>query len=140
MGADAAIDPQAVDPAGEILRDTNRRGVDVAIDCAAKQNSMNQAIRAVRNAGRVVITGIPSELEVPLEFSPLRRKEIALYNVRRSNHETETAVELLSEHRARFGALLTHTRPLDRIAEAFGIAERYSDGVGKMIVTPYAGS
>jgi len=32
------------------------RGVDCAIDCAAKQHTTNDAIRAVRNAGRVVIT------------------------------------------------------------------------------------
>jgi len=135
-GADAAIDPHAADPVAEILRDTGRRGVDVAIDCAAKENTMNQCIYLARNAGRAVITGIPVELMTPLDFSHLRRKEITLYNVRRSNHDTEAAMHLLVEHTARFAALLTHTRPMDKIAEAFSIAEKYQDGVGKMIVTP----
>jgi L-iditol 2-dehydrogenase len=135
-GACAAIDPRAADPVAEILRDTGQRGVDVAIDCAAKDNTMNQSIHAVRNAGRVVITGIPSAIQVPLDFSPMRRKEVRLFNVRRSNHETETAVELLLAHPARFAALVTHTRPLEKIAEAFCISESYADGVGKMIVQP----
>lgn len=135
-GADAVIDPGAVDPVAEILRDTGKRGVDVAIDCVAKDNTINQCIHAVRNAGRVVVTGIPSELQVPLDFSPMRRKEVRLLNVRRSNHETETAVELLTEHTARFAAIITHTRPLDKIAEAFSISEHYTDGVGKMIIVP----
>jgi hypothetical protein len=30
--------------------------------------------------------------------------------------------------------MITHTRPLDQIAEAFRITEHYDDGVGKMIV------
>ena len=135
-GADAAIDPAAADPVWEILRDTRGRGVDVAIDCAAKGSSMNHAIHAARNAGRVVITGIPGEIQVALDASPMRRKELALYNVRRSNHETETAMQMLAAHGPLFEAMLTHTRPLDRITEAFRIAEYYTDGVGKMLVTP----
>lgn len=138
-GADAALDPQAVDVVHEIQRDTGRRGVDVAVDCAARQETIDQSIRAVRNAGRVVVTGIPSELRLSLEFSPLRRKELALFNVRRSNHETETAVELLNAYLPRFAALITHHRPLDRIAEAFDIAHHHLDGVGKMIVEPALG-
>lgn len=136
MGADAVIDPQAVDPVGEILRETGKRGVDVAIDCAAKGGSMNQCIHAVRSAGRVVITGIPAEVQVPLDFSPMRRKEVALFNVRRSNHDSEAAVRMLAQYPARFRPLVTHRRPLDKIAEAFRIAEHYADGVGKMIVEP----
>ena len=58
------------DPSHEILRETGGRGVDVAIDCAAKGGSVNHCLRATRNAGRVVITGIPVETELPLEFSP----------------------------------------------------------------------
>jgi len=55
------------------------------IDCAAKQSTTNDAIRAVRNGGRVVLTGIHSASFVPFEVSPMRRKELAIFNVRRSN-------------------------------------------------------
>lgn len=135
-GADAALDPRAVDPVAEILRDTANRGVDVAIDCAAKDDTVNQCIRLVRSAGRVILTGIPSGVRTPVEFSHLRRKEAALLNARRSNHDNDEAFRLLVEHGACFTSLVTHTRPLDCIAEAFDITERYADGVGKMIVTP----
>ncbi|MBZ5729185.1 MAG: hypothetical protein LAP87_29960 [Acidobacteriia bacterium] len=64
----------------------------------------------------------------------MRRKELALYNVRRSNHESEAALDLLVNRAAMFAPLVTHTRPLDRIAEAFSIAASYSGGVGKMVV------
>jgi L-iditol 2-dehydrogenase len=134
-GADAVLDPNAIDPSREILRDTGGRGVDVAIDCAATAGSTNHCLRAVRNAGRVVVTGIPVEREVPLEFSPMRRKELAIYTVRRSNHETEAAREMLAANLSRFAALITHTRPLERIADAFHLLERRADGVGKLVIS-----
>jgi threonine dehydrogenase-like Zn-dependent dehydrogenase len=133
-GADAAIDPGAVDPVRQILGETGRRGVDVAIDCAAKERSINQCINATRNAGRVVITGIPSEVEVPFEFSPMRRKELAIFNVRRSNHESEAALELLMAEQGRFAPLITHTRPLDQVQAAFEQLEHYAAGVGKIVI------
>lgn len=135
-GADAALDPGAIDPSQEILRDTGGRGVDVAIDCASTGGSTNHCLRATRNAGRVVITGIPVEREVPLEFSPMRRKELAVYTVRRSNHETEAARDLLTANLARFTAMITHTQPLENIAEAFHQVGRRADGVGKLIILP----
>jgi L-iditol 2-dehydrogenase len=134
MGADVAIDVAGA--SREILSDTGKRGVDCAIDCAAKKDTTNDAIHSVRNAGRVVITGIHSDTHVPFEMSPLRRKELAVFNVRRSNHETHEALEMLAEHAKWFSPLVTHTRPMENIAEAFTIANDYADGVGKMVVKP----
>ncbi|HYW44812.1 MAG TPA: alcohol dehydrogenase catalytic domain-containing protein [Bryobacteraceae bacterium] len=136
MGADEAIDPAEVDAAAQIQSDTGQRGVDCAIDCAAKEHTTNQAIRAARHGGRVVLTGIHSDSFVPFEVSPMRRKELAVFNVRRSNTESPAALRLLVERTAWFAPLITHTRPLDRIAEAFSIAEHYTDGVGKLVVKP----
>jgi L-iditol 2-dehydrogenase len=132
MGADAALDPSQLDDARQILADTAGRGVDCTIDCAAKEDTTNAAIRAVRNAGRVVLTGIHSAAMVPFEVSPMRRKELAIYNVRRSNHESHDALALLTSRMAWFAPLVTHTRPLDRVAEAFTLNEHYADGVGKL--------
>ena len=134
MGADVTLDPAGA--VRQILADTSGRGVDCAIDCAAKQHTTNEAIRAVRTAGRVVITGIHSDTHVPFEMSPMRRKELAVFNVRRSNHETHDALAMLAENAKWFAPLVTHTRPIDQIAEAFTIANDYTDGVGKMVVNP----
>ncbi|HJT86676.1 MAG TPA: alcohol dehydrogenase catalytic domain-containing protein [Bryobacteraceae bacterium] len=136
MGAVAAIDPGQVEPAAEIREETGARGVDCAIDCAAAGESTNAAFHAARNGGRVVLTGIHATPAVPFETSPMRRKELALFNVRRSNGESAAALRLLAEHAGRLAPLVTHARPLERIAEAFAIAAAYADGVGKMLVKP----
>jgi L-iditol 2-dehydrogenase len=130
------IDPAAVDPVKEVMRETGGRGVDIAIDCAAKQNTINQAIHVAANAGRVAITGIPDGVTFPIEFSPMRRREITLYNVRRSNHESTAAAELLAERLDLFAPMITHERSLEQIGEAFDMAENHRDGAEKVLIRP----
>jgi len=134
LGADVALEP--AEAAREILRQTGQRGVDCAMDCAAKEHTFNQAVQVVRNAGRVALTGIHSARLVPLEGSAMRRKELTIFNVRRSNHESHAALELLAAHPDSFAPMLTHARDMDRVGEAFVIASEYQDGVGKMIIRP----
>jgi L-iditol 2-dehydrogenase len=134
MGADAVLD--TVDPEKTIQRDTSNRGVDVAFDCAAKKGTVGRAIASLAKAGRLVYTGIPSELDIKFDAVGLRKKELTVYNVYRSNHQSEAARDLLSAHARFFAPLVTHTRSLEDIQSAFNTVDRYSDGVGKMVVAP----
>ena len=134
IGADVVIEPE--EAVEEILSGTGQRGVDCAIDCAAGEYTTGQAVQVTRNAGRVVLTGIHSSPFVPMDGSAMRRKELTIFNVRRSNHEAQEALELLHAHTEWFAPLLTHTREIEQIDDAFAIASQYQDGVGKMIVRP----
>jgi L-iditol 2-dehydrogenase len=134
MGADAVLDPNEGDACRQILADTGGRGVDCAIDCAAKENTHNWAFRVLRNGGRMVLTGIHSAAVVGFEVSHMRRKEIAIFNVRRSNTEAHDALHFLTEKVSLFAPMVTHRRPLSDIASAFSLVEHYEDGVGKLVV------
>ena len=136
LGADAVIDPNAIDPAAQIKQDTGKRGVDLAIDCASKGDCINQCVRSVVHGGRVVVTGIPSGTQLAINIHQFRNKEIAMFNVRRSNHESHLGVELLQRHPQLFAPVLTHNRPLDKVNEAFALNEKYEDGVGKLLLRP----
>ena len=136
MGADCTIDFSATPPDQAIRSETGRRGVDVAFDAAGKTESINHCLRVARNAGRVVLLGIPSSVTVPLEFHDMRRKELALFNVRRQNHNSHAALELLGERRLPLGDMVTHTRALETIDSAFRLLENYEDGVGKAVIRP----
>ena len=136
IGADAAIDPHGSDVASEVMRDTGQRGADAVYDCAAKGDTVNQAMRAARNRAPIIMTGIHSEVEVAWNVHVMRRKELSIFSVRRSNHESELARDLLSSHAKRFAAIITHERPMDRITEGFDTVEKYADGVGKLLIVP----
>ncbi|MGI8741708.1 MAG: zinc-dependent alcohol dehydrogenase [Bryobacteraceae bacterium] len=135
LGADAVIDPRAVDPVRQILSDTGQRGVDVAIDCAGHGDTINQSLRSTRNAGRVVVTGIPSQEYVPLAYHVIRRKELTFYSVRRSNKDGGVALQMLRDQPQRFVPILTHERSLTEVQAAFELCEKYADGVGKFVLT-----
>jgi len=134
MGADVVIDPSSVDPVRQILNETGRRGVDLAIDCATKPGTIQQTIDTIRNAGRVVITGIPSDPATPINFHVLRRKEAVMYNVRRSNHETDAAVAMLQAEPSRFAELVTHRLPLEDTGRAFQMLESGEGGAAKIVI------
>ena len=134
MGADVALSTD--DPVKEILGATGKRGVDVAFDCAAGADTANQCIGALARLGRLVYTAIPAAVHMPFHAPGLRKKEITFYNVYRSNHQSERARDILAEQVTRFAPLVTHSRPLDAIQDAFEMAVSYADGVGKMLVVP----
>jgi L-iditol 2-dehydrogenase len=134
LGADVALDPAEVDAPRQILADTSNRGVDIAIDCATQGETINHCLRATRNAGRVVITGIPSTLDYRLDIHALRVKELYFYTVRRSNHETAAGMGLLEAHPKLLGGIVTHTRPIESVNATFQMVERYDDGVGKAVL------
>jgi L-iditol 2-dehydrogenase len=134
IGADAAIDPGEVDPVRQILADTAGRGVDAALDCATRGSSLNHSIEVARRGGRVVVTGIPSDARSAVDFHAMRRKELVLFNVRRSNHDSASALDLLREQRARLAPILTHEVPLEDVQQAFTKLESYQDGMAKVVI------
>jgi len=135
VGADVVFDPREADPAAVVMNDTGRRGVDMVFDCAAKDDTVNQSLHAARNAGRVIITGIPAEVRLPVEYHMLRRKELAFLSVRRSNHDSDTALRLLAEYPQRFAPIVTHARPLAKIQATFEMLEGGRHDAGKVVLT-----
>jgi L-iditol 2-dehydrogenase len=136
LGADAAIDPASADPVKEVLAETRGHGVEMVLDCATRDDTINQAILMAAHCGRVVITGVPSETRIPIEFHPLRRKELYFTAVRRSNHTDARALELLSAFPEKFTPMITHSRPLGEVQRCFETLEAYADGVGKIVLLP----
>jgi len=136
IGATETIDPLQTDPAHALRSLTRGRGVDLVFECATRGDSLNQALASLRHGGRLVITGIPYEPSVSLNLHTARRREIQIFNVRRSNRETSVAIQLLCEHPRRFLPIVTHVRPLAEAQMAFEQLEAYADGVGKLVLCP----
>jgi L-iditol 2-dehydrogenase len=130
MGAAAAMEPSTPE--------LKKLGAEIAFDCAAachaEANTVDQCIHALKPGGRLVLTGIHSALKVPLDIHQMRRNEISLFAVRRSNNECEDARDLLQDHAKLFSPVITHRRKLADIGKAFELTESYSDGVGKMLI------
>ncbi len=135
VGADVVFSPSETDVPKQIMADTSRRGVDIAIDCATNGDTINQCLRSARSAGRVVVTGIPSTLDYPIDIHALRVKELYFYTVRRSNHETHAGIRVLEENPKLLGGIVTHSRAVETVNDTFRMVEAYEDGVGKAVLS-----
>ena len=101
--------------------------------CAAKADTLTSAFAQRGTAGEC---SSPASLRKSayLWSSTDAPQELTLFNVRRSNHESHAALEMLMRHASLFRPMLTHTRPLERVQEGFELLESYSDGVGKLLI------
>lgn len=135
-GADGTIDPSSFDVVDSIMELTNGRGVDIAIDAAGTQQSVDHAMACATIGGRALLAGIP-EVDI-LEYNPhlIRRKELRIFNVRRSNKALEQCIPLIEEGCMDIKPYTTHNFKLDQVAEAFDIAANYKDGVIKAMINP----
>ncbi len=68
MGADHVIDFSRFDPIDEIMRITDGRGVDVAIEALGRQETFEAALRVLRPGGTLSSLGVYShDLRIPLD-------------------------------------------------------------------------
>ena len=130
-GVDSPIDASREDAVETILKATGGRGVDVAIDCSNRSETLAQVCRVARPAGRCVLTGISGADCDPLPVSDARRKELTLRWCRRFHHNYPTAIALLAAGRVDVLSLITHTFPLEKTAEAFELVAANADNVLK---------
>jgi len=136
FGADYLIDSNKQDIVEEVMRVTNKRGVDVAIEAAWVEQTANQCVQMVRYGGRVVIVGIPAQDEIILQTTAARRKEVPLIFSRRMKHVYHNTTVLAETGRVNIDAIATHRSTLDQAKQAFDTAANYQDGVIRAIILP----
>lgn len=123
------------DDAAEVIREATDGGVDVAFEAAGPLEAVQQCLDAVRPAGEVVVIGIPSEDVYQLRPSQLRRTEMTLRFCRRQNGNYPEAISLVREGKIALDPILTHRFPVERVSEAFALAERKGEGAVRVAVT-----
>ncbi len=122
------------DAVQRIAQETSGRGVDVAIEAAWGDRSVEQAAEMVRLGGRVVLVGIPGDDRLALKHSTARRKGLTLVLSRRMKHAYPRALRLADRGRVNLKGLVSHRFPLARAAEALALNAGYKDEVVKTII------
>ena len=136
FGADIVVDYSQHDIVAEVMRRTEKRGVDVAIESAWASETVNQCVDAARNGGRVTIVGIPAEDFITMRASASRRKGLTIRLSRRMKHTYEPSIALVTTGQVDLEVLATHRFPLADTAHAFEVACNYADGVIRAMVLP----
>lgn len=133
LGATAAWDPEPVaDGVHARTREASAGGVDVAFECAATRESIEDAFRSLKPGGRLMLVGIPEDFDqISFDTSFMRRNELTLINVRRQNGMTARTISLLEHRRDLKNVMVTHRFGPDKASEAFELVRQRKDGVIK---------
>jgi L-iditol 2-dehydrogenase len=134
FGATATWCCDHADPVAAVRKATGGRGVDVAIEAAWCDRSVDQAAEMLVHGGRLVVAGIPEEDQLVLKSSVARRKGLTIVMVRRMKHTYPRAIRLVEQTTVNLAPLVSHRFPLERVGEAFALNADYRDGVVKIIV------
>ena len=111
-------------------------GVDVAFECAGRQETIDQAIDLLKPGGKLVLVGIPETDSIALPIHRCRRREITIINVRRQNRCVVPAIDLVAGGKVHIDHLITHTFSLGQTPQAFDLVAHYRDGVVKAMIKP----
>lgn len=68
MGADIVLDYSLINPVEEILKITDGKGADVAIEALGKEETFQNALKVIRRGGCISSVGIYSgHIQIPIE-------------------------------------------------------------------------
>jgi alcohol dehydrogenase len=139
LGANVTINTKDGDPVAEIKRLTDGRGVDVAIEALGRQETFENALRAIRPGGTLSSLGVYSgKLVAPYEafYAGLGDQKIVTTLCPGGKERMRRLMAMIESRRVDLSSLVTHSFALDDIEEAFDLFSHQRDGVLKVALYP----
>jgi threonine dehydrogenase-like Zn-dependent dehydrogenase len=139
LGADHAVDHEAVDPVAAVMELTGGRGVDVAIEALGTQATFEACLRVLRPGGTLSSLGVYStDLTIPLGAfaAGLGDHRIVTTLCPGGKERMRRLMGVIGSGRVDLRPMVTHRFGLDRIEEAYDLFAHQRDGVLKVAITP----
>ncbi len=140
LGADYVIDIRCDEPVARVMDLTDGAGLDCVIECVGhyhlidgQEPPLGQAVRMIRNGGRIVTAGLGEQLS-PVHFKTLVLKEAQLIASRVTRGEFPRALRMLSRGLLHPELLITSRMPLGDVAAAFDKVDREDAGTIKIVL------
>jgi alcohol dehydrogenase len=139
LGANVTINTKDGDPIAEIKRLTDGRGVDVAIEALGRQETFENALRAIRPGGTLSSLGVYSgKLVAPYEsfYAGLGDQKIVTTLCPGGKERMRRLMAMIENGRVDLRPLVTHAFALEDIEEALDLFSHQRDGVLKVALYP----
>lgn len=133
-GATHVCNVERYDAVQVVMDATDGRGVDVAIEAAWADHSIQQAADMLCNGGRLVLVGIPPDDQLRLKHSVARRKGLTIIMSRRMKHTYPRAIDLATSGKVKLEELVSHRYDLAQTAAAYASNAAYEAGIHKVIL------
>lgn len=139
FGADEVVDFNVVDPVEEIMRITDGRGVDVAIEALGLQSTFENCLQVLKPGGTLSSLGVyADDLTIPLAAfnAGLGDKKIVTSLCPGGKERMRRLMNVIASSRMDLGPLITHHYRLEQIEEAYDLFANQRDGVLKIAIRP----
>ena len=139
LGADFTVNFKKVNPVEEILKITDGRGVDVAIEALGAQATFEAALRVLRPGGTLSSLGVYStDLKIPRDAfaAGLGDHKIVTTLCPGGKERMRRLMAVIASGRIDLTSLVTHRYRLDDIEKAYDLFSHQRDGVLKVAITP----
>jgi alcohol dehydrogenase len=139
LGADHVVDFSKTDPVEEIMRLTDGRGVDVAIEALGTQATFEACLRVLRPGGTLSSLGVYSgDLKIPLAAfaAGLGDHTIVTALCPGGKERMRRLMAVIESGRVDLAAMVTHRYKLEDIEDAYDLFSNQRDGVFKIAITP----
>lgn len=101
--------------AGKVIRADSPLGADIVVDAVG--NQMNAALQCVRRAGNVILFGLRAHDTPQVRQYAVTRYDVTLHGVFVGLNPFVDTLRILESGLVRPSVLITHTLPLDQLAE-----------------------
>lgn len=139
VGADMVIDFKKTDPVEEIMRVTNGRGVDLAIEALGLQSTFESSLKVLKPGGTLSSLGVyADDLTIPLAafHAGLGDHKIVTSLCPGGKERMRRLTNVVASGRIDLTPLVTHRFTLEQIEKAYELFANQRDGVLKVAITP----
>ncbi len=138
LGADLAFNAHTDDVLSAVMDLTSGEGVDKVIECVGgdQDETLSQAVRAVRRSGLVVVVGSFASDRATLPIIDFKFSEKRVIGSQSMPEGYGPIFDLIRAGALDANALITHRIPLDRTHRALQLMDEKAEEVMKVVIFP----
>ena len=134
LGADGVINGSKTDAVEEVMRLTEGKGCDLAIETAGTQITTVQAIHMTKKGSNIVLVGYSRSGEMTLPMSLVLDKELTFKTVFRYRHIYPMALEAVAAGKVNLKGIVTEMFDLDDVQKAMDLSVNNKADIVKAVI------
>ena len=134
LGADGVINGSKADAVEEVMRLTEGKGCDLAIETAGTQITTVQAIHMTKKGSNIVLVGYSRSGEMTLPMSLVLDKELTFKTVFRYRHIYPMAIEAVAAGKVNLKGIVTEMFDLDDVQKAMDLSVNNKADIVKAVI------
>ena len=118
----------------KVMELTDGRGADVVLDCAGFSATVQEAIKAAKLAGTIVLVGLGADKLDGVDSGMMSEKELTLKSVFRYRNVYPTAINAISDGKIDVKAIVSHSFKFDDTVNAYATCTKDIKNVVKGVI------